>query len=127
MAFQNYTDLAVWQKAMALTQMVYTLVRKLPKEEMYALASQMRRAAISIPSNIAEGRGRQTDTDFCRFLYIARGSCNEISTQLILCVQLNYLSEEMISPALAAADEVGRMLTSLILTLSEQPILAAKS
>ena len=118
MAFQDYTNLAVWQKAMVLTGMAYELIGKLPKEEQYALAGQMRRAAVSIPSNIAEGRGRQTDEEFRRFLYIARGSCYELNTQFLLCVRFGYLSEEAVSPILAAGEEVGRMLTALILTLS---------
>ena len=76
MAYKNYKELIVWQKAMDLTDEVYKLAQRLPKEEIYGLANQMRRAAVSIPSNIAEGQGRKTNNEFCNFLSIANGSLN---------------------------------------------------
>jgi len=83
----NYQDLIVWQKAMELAEIVYVLARKLPKEELFALSDQMRRAAISIPSNIAEGHARNSTKEFIQFLSIAKGSTAEIETQLLLCVR----------------------------------------
>ena len=118
MAFSSYCDLSVWQKAMELTDEIYRLARLLPKEEIYSLSDQIRRAAVSIPSNIAEGRGRQTDNDFRHFLYIAKGSCYELETQLLICVRQCYLTDEDVKAALSLSDEVSRMLTSLIKTLS---------
>ena len=112
-----YTDLKVWQKSMDLVELVYQLVRKLPKEELYGLSQQMRRAAVSIPSNIAEGQQRNTKKDFKSFLIIARGSNAEIETQLILCTRLGYLSEEQIRPAMNLCSEIAKMLSSFIMKL----------
>ena len=86
---KDHKDLIVWQKSMDLLVEIYHFVKKLPKEETYALSDQMRRAAVSIPSNIAEGRGRSSEKDYLRFLFIARGSQAEIETQLFACVRLN--------------------------------------
>ena len=115
MPWKSYKELIVWQKSMALTKEIYVLTEKLPKSELYGLFSQLRRAAVSVPSNIAEGHGRRTTKDFSHFLSVANGSCMEIETQLLLCVQLNMLKEEDISPVLAELNEISRMLTSLIL------------
>jgi len=86
MAVSNYRDLIVWQKAMDLTVEIYRIAKKLPKEELFSLSDQMRRAAVSIPSNIAEGNGRQTKGEFQHFLRIAKGSAAELETQLLICV-----------------------------------------
>lgn len=118
MFVKDHKDLIVWQKAMDLLVEIYRLVKKLPKEETYALSDQMRRAAVSIPSNIAEGRGRSSVKDFLRFLFIARGSQAEIETQLLACVRLDYLSESEVEPSLNLCSEVGRMLNSMIYKLS---------
>ena len=118
MSWTHYKDLSVWQKAMDLTDEVYRLVKLLPKEETYALSDQIRRSVVSIPSNIAEGRGRQSDADFRHFLYIAKGSCFELETQLLICVRLNYLDNEKVSKALSFSDEVSRMLTVLIKSIT---------
>ena len=106
----------VWQKAMDLTQEVYRLVKLLPAEERFDLSSQIRRAVVSIPSNIAEGQGRQTEKEFKQFLSIAKGSVFEVETQLLICVRINYLPQEQIGNALSLCDEVGRMLTKLIVS-----------
>ena len=90
----SYQDLIVWQKSMQLVKEVYTLVKMLPKEEQFALSDQMRRAVVSIPSNIAEGYGRNSTNDYIRFLNIARGSKYELDTQIQICVMLNYISKE---------------------------------
>jgi len=110
----NYRSLIVWQKAMDLTAVIYNLVKKLPKEELYSLSDQMRRAVVSIPSNIAEGRDRNTDKEFVHFLTIARGSKAELETQLLICVKVGYLNETDILEAMDLSAEVGKMLTSLI-------------
>ena len=109
-----YKDLTVWKKSMDLVKEVYMLTKKLPKEETYGLSNQMRRAAVSIPSNIAEGNGRKTDTEYARFLNIARGSECELETQLYICVMLNYLTEEETKEALSLLAEVGRMLNKML-------------
>lgn len=118
MAYSDYKDLDVWKTAMDLTCEIYKLIKKLPKEENFALAEQMRRSAVSVPSNIAEGRGRQTDADFRHFLYIAKGSCHELETQLMICIRLDYLTASDCEEVLDNTDKVGRMLSNLIRTLS---------
>ena len=114
MSYMDYRDLLVWQKAMDLVMEVYCLVKLLPKEETYALSDQMRRAVVSIPSNIAEGHGRGSVNEFAHFLTIAQGSRAEIETQLQICLRLQYLTESQISAAMSLSQEVGRMLTVLI-------------
>jgi four helix bundle protein len=110
----SYQGLVVWQKAMDLTAFIYKLVKKLPKEELYALSDQMRRAAVSIPSNIAEGRDRNTDKEFVQFLIFSRGTKAELETQLLICIKVGYLNETEISEAMNLLSEVGKMLNSLI-------------
>ena len=114
MSWMNYRDLVVWQKAMDLADAVYEVLNFLPAEEIYALGTQMRRAAVSVPSNIAEGRGRQTTKDLKGFLAIARGSCYELETQLIICLRRGYLTKLQVQRVLSLCDEVGRMLTGMI-------------
>ena len=113
----HYKELTVWQKSMNLVVEVYRLVKKLPKEELYALSDQMRRAVVSIPSNIAEGQQRNTKNDFKHFLTIARGSNAEVETQLLICVRLNYFKEEEIRQAIDLCNEISRMLSAFILKL----------
>jgi len=110
----TYQELLVWQKAVDLTAVIYKLVKKLPKEELFALSDQMRRAVVSIPSNIAEGRDRNTNNEFIHFLTISRGSKAELETQLFICVKVGYLNETEIDEAMILCTEVGKMLTSLI-------------
>jgi len=108
----SYRDLIVWQKAMALTKQVYLLTKSFPRDEIYGLTSQIRRCAVSIPSNIAEGRGRNSDKEFIRFLNIALGSLYELQTQLELALSFNYLSDYKNLNDLSI--EVEKMLNSLI-------------
>lgn len=115
---KNYRDLLVWQKAMDMTIMLYRIVRKLPKEETYALSDQMRRAAISIPSNIAEGFGRNSTKEYTHFLYITKGSVCELETQLVLCVRIEYLTEIEIQPIMDLLDEIGKMITTITKNLN---------
>lgn len=119
MDIKNYRDLIVWQKAMLLVEEAYALARKLPKEETYALSDQIRRSAVSVPSNIAEGQGKETTRDFLHYLSIAKGSVFELETQLMIGVRLNYFSEEETQQAMALSGEVGKMLNSLISRLSD--------
>jgi len=109
----SYRDLIVWQKAMDMTESLYRIVKKLPKEETYALSDQMRRAAISIPSNIAEGFGRNSKKEYLQFLYIANGSVSELETQLMLCVRINYLKESEIQSILTLLSEIGKIIMTI--------------
>ena len=118
MGVQSYRDLIVWQKAMEMTAEVYKIVKKLPKEETYSLSDQMRRAAVSIPSNIAEGQARNSRKEFINFLSIAKGSKAELETQLHLCVKIGYLANMDINPTLELLAEISKMLSALIKTLN---------
>jgi len=118
LGLQKYEDLIVWQKAMDLVVEVYKIAKLLPDEELYVLSNQMRRAAISIPSNIAEGQERSTTKDFIKYLYIAKGSKGELETQLLLCSRLQYLTLSQIEVAQRLLCEIGKMLNSLIYSLS---------
>lgn len=109
----GYRDLKVWQAAMRLAEEAYRLSARFPKHEVYGLASQLQRSAVSLPSNIAEGHGRNSRKEFNHFLGIALGSLAELETQLILAEHLDYLNEEEIGPALQNADEIGKMLKGL--------------
>lgn len=112
-----YRDLIVWQKSRELVHHIYLLTQKLPVSELYCLTNQIRRAVISIPSNIAEGYGRGADKEFIFFLKIAKGSASELETQLILCQDLHYLTEDETEEAMRLIDEVVRMLGTLILKI----------
>ena len=111
----DHKDLIVWQKSRKLVRTIYTLSRNFPREEIFGLTNQIRRAAISIPSNIAEGYNRHSDKEFTHFLKIAKGSAGEVDTQLILSVDLVYLPESEIQEALALNQEILRMLGTLII------------
>ena len=118
MSIQSFKDLIVWQKAMDLVELVYRLLTHFPKEELYGLSSQIKRAVISIPSNIAEGQARTTRNDFPNFLSIARGSCAEVETQLLIAERLGILTKEQICDALDKIQEITRILNSLINKMS---------
>lgn len=117
MPVKTYKDLMVWQKAMDLTEEIYRLVKFLPREETYSLSDQMRRAVVSIPSNIAEGQGRTSTKELLRFLTVARGSQTELETQLQICIRLNYISENQAMTSLNLCDEINKMLNSFITSL----------
>lgn len=110
----SYQYLRVWQKAMDLVERVYGETVAFPKEELYGLTSQMRRAAVSIPSNIAEGKGRSTDRDRALFFCHARGSLLELETQILIAERLKYLSTPRSEALTRLSNELGRMLNSLI-------------
>ena len=110
---ESHKDLVVWQKSMDLVVLVYKLVQQLPKSEQYALSDQIRRAAISIPSNIAEGKSRNSIKEYKQFIGIAKGSVAELETQLLICERIGYFNKEEISNTLGLLDEVSKMLTKL--------------
>lgn len=117
---QSHVDLAVWSKAMALAEAVYGLADTLPKKEEHRLTSQLIRAAISIPANIAEGNARGSRKDYAHFVSIARGSAAELETLLLLAMRTNLALEVAVSPLLADVNEVSRMLNSLRRRLVEE-------
>ena len=110
----DYKDLLVWQKAMNLAISAYKTTELLPKKETYGISDQIRRASVSIPSNIAEGYGRQSTKSYAQFLTIARGSAYELETQLHLCQRIYQLPIETIKPPLELIPEITKMLTTLI-------------
>jgi four helix bundle protein len=114
---QSYRELIVWQKSMALAETIYRISSQLPKEETYGLRSQMTRAAVSIPANIAEGQARHGTGEFLNFLGIARGSLAELETLLMLCGKLGFFPSETVTNALQDCGEIGRLLTGLVKSL----------
>ena len=118
---RSYRDLIVWQKAVDLCVEAYRLSKKLPKEELYALSDQIRRAAVSVPSNIAEGHARHSRKDFAHFLMIAQGSIAELETQLYLAVRMAMLAESDVDYLMPLSGEVSKMLMSLRTKLSTNP------
>ena len=115
----GYTGLNVYRKAFNLVVDVYSFVKTLPKEELFGLSSQMRRAATSVPLNIAEGYGRKANPkDYRQFLNMAKGSCNEMQVLIDLCVPLGYMRKEDHAVLYAGYDEVGRMLYGMISKLN---------
>ena len=115
---KSYRELNVWQKAMDFAVHVYKVLKGFPAEERYGLCDQLRRAVVSIPSNIAEGQERNSRREFVQFLKIANGSKSELETQLLICVQVGYLTESEIQPLMRLLAEIGRMIASLLRTLS---------
>ena len=112
----NYKDLEVWQLSMDFTEAIYRLVQAFPKEERYGLSDQLRRAVVAIPSNIAEGNGRGSKKDYAHFLCIARGSLNEVNTQLEIAERLGFVT---IPPELSAQSvSIAKMLNALIRALT---------
>ena len=120
MAVRNYQDLIAWQKAMDLVELVYTATRTFPREELYGLTSQIRRAAVSIPSNIAEGQGRTSTKEFQHFLSIAHGSIREVETQVMIAQRLGYIAPKQEQDLLRSAAEVGRLTKGLLNALSSK-------
>jgi four helix bundle protein len=116
---RSYRDLAVWKKSMALVLEIYNSTQTFPKIETYGLTCQLRRAAVSIPSNIAEGQARLTTGEFKHFLGNARGSLAEVETQILVAKDLNYLEQNQTETLLRATAELGRMLNGLIAALKQ--------
>ena len=115
---RNYKDLIVWQKGIALAKVVYRLTQAFPSEEKFGIIAQMRRAAVSVPSNIAEGQARHTTREFIQFISHAEGSVAELDTQLILSIELNFCRDDGADSAFALIGELRRMLNVLRRKLS---------
>lgn len=115
----SYRDLRVWQQAMDLAEQIYLATEGFPKQEIYGLTSQLRRAAVSVPSNVAEGKGRNTDRDFLNFLFHARGSLMEIETQVLLSTRLRFLPQQSGDELLKSTAKVASSLAGLINSLRE--------
>ena len=111
---KSYRDLRVWQNAMEIAEDVYRITRGFPKEEMFAMVTQMRRAAASIAANIAEGYGRDSSRSYAHFLRVSQGSLKELETHLLLSARVQLTSMELASPILEKCDVLGRMLRALI-------------
>jgi four helix bundle protein len=120
MPARNYADLLVWQRAMDLVESVYSLAREFPKDELFGLTSQMRRAAVSIPANIAEGQGRNSPGDFRRVLSIAHGSLREVETHIHIAARLGYIEEAQRQTILVQRAEVGRLVNGLANSLDSR-------
>ena len=111
---KDYRDLLIWQKGIALVKEIYLLSQRFPQTEIYGLSNQLRRAAISIPSNIAEGQSRQHTGEFRQFLYVALGSLAEVDTQLIIARELSFLTEDSMMNAEKLITEFRKMIYTLI-------------
>ena len=120
-AYRSYRDLRVWQRAIQLTTAIYRCTETFAREELYGLTSQLRRAAVSIPSNIAEGKGRNTLREYRHFLAIARGSNMEVQTQLVIARELQFGSLEKLAAAEALSEEIGSMLAVMLRRLDSSP------
>jgi len=114
MGIKDFRDLDVWQKGMKIVKDIYSITKAFPKEEQYALTSQMRRCAISIPSNISEGFNRKYNKEYRQFLYISLGSCAELETQMEICRELEYISDEIKKDVLNEITYESKMITNLI-------------
>jgi four helix bundle protein len=115
----SYRDLIAWKKGMQLVGAIYDATDSFPQQEMYGLTSQLRRAAVSIPSNIAEGQAHYTNREFIRFLRHARGSLAEIETQILISKDRGYLREEQADKLIGQTDELGRVLSGLISSMKK--------
>jgi four helix bundle protein len=117
---ESFRDLLAWQKGMELVAAIYRVTDSFPRHELYGITQQMRRAALSVPSNIAEGKGRQTKRDYVQFLYRARGSLFELMTQLDAALRLNFIEPEAHQQTDKLAAETGRILNGLISNVERQ-------
>ena len=111
---RNFKDLKIWQRGVELVKLIYVITNSLPVDEKYGIVSQMRRSAVSVPSNIAEGFMRRHNKEYKQFLYIALGSLAELETQIIISKELNFLTTEHYTSMLSAIDELNKMTTGLI-------------
>jgi four helix bundle protein len=117
---KSYRDLRVWQDAMTLAEECYRLTRTFPKDEMFGLSSQVRRAAASIPANVAEGHGRENTQSFVQYLRIAQGSLKELETHLLLAGRVGVVSVANTKAAMVQCEALGKMLRALIRSLQEK-------
>lgn len=114
---QSYRELLVWQKSMDMAEACYQLTAEFPRDEMYGMTAQIRRAAVSVPANIAEGHGRENTGSFVQFLRVAQGSLKELETNLVLAARVRLVSAERTAPLLGECETTGKMLRSLIRSL----------
>ncbi len=114
MVVRNYRDLIAWQKAMDMVELVYRATKLFPKEELYGLTCQVRRAAVSVPSNIAEGQGRNNKKAFHYFLTVANGSLREVETQMSIAQRLGYVGESQVKSLMALTTEIARIVNGLM-------------
>ena len=120
MTITSYRDLKVWQMSVDLAEAVYSLTQDFPKTEVYGLTAQMRRAAVSVPANIAEGHGRETTGAFIQFLRVAQGSLKELETHAIIAQRLDFMSAPAKDKLLGTCDELGKMVRGLIRSPQER-------
>ncbi len=118
---KSFKELKVWQKGIELVEIVYKITATFPEEEKYGLSTQMRRAAVSIPSNIAERHLRKTAKDFKQFITIARGSCAELETQIIISYKLGFIQEDNFSNLSSKIEELSKMLSSFYSKINSKP------
>ncbi|WP_242517591.1 four helix bundle protein [Leptolyngbya iicbica] len=116
---QSYRDLEVWRQGMALAEGCYRLTKTFPKEEVYGMVAQIRRAAVSVPANIAEGYGREYRNDYIRFLRIAQGSLKELETHLLLALRVELITTKTSQPILAQCESTGKLLRALLRALQK--------
>ncbi len=119
-SIRSYQDLQVWQEGMNLAEACYRVTRGFPKEEMYGMISQIRRAAASIPANVAEGYGREYRAEYIQFLRIAQGSLKELETHLLLSARVELTTTQAVNPILSQCESVGRLLRALIRSLQNK-------
>ncbi|WP_313095230.1 four helix bundle protein [Empedobacter sp.] len=117
---KTHKDLDVWKLSIEFVTEIYNLTKDFPKEEQFGLTNQIRRASVSIPSNIAEGAGRRSDKEFLQFLYISMGSIQEIDTQLLISLNLNYLTKSEYEILLTKLDQISKMISGLIKSVKER-------
>ena len=122
MNIKSYKDLTVYQKSLDLVDFIYKISHQFPREEAFALTSQIRRAVVSIPSNIAEGNAKPFTKDFIKFLYIALGSANEVETQLTIALRQKYITQEIYDIAIDEQVQISKMVLSLIRSLNNKKI-----
>ena len=118
MAIESYRDLEVWKRGMEIAKLVYRLTKHFPNDELYGMTSQLRRAAVSIPSNLAEGWGRRGNKEFQHFIRVARGSLKELETQLILSGEVELTTSDKVQPILERTEILGRQLVALSRSLN---------
>jgi len=124
---QSFRDLTVWQRSIQMTVAIYRLTQAFPREELYGLTSQLRRSAVSVPSNIAEGQGRLSPGEFRQFLGIARGSNLEVQTQIEIARALGFGNPELLSQAEALSHEAGKMIYGMLESIRDQARAATES
>jgi len=118
MKIKSYRDLNIWKRSIGVVEDIYKITKNFPKEEIYGLISQLRRSAVSIPSNIAEGFARFSNKEYKQFLFISLGSCAELSTQTTIAVRMGYLESKKADQLLNEIDEISKMTMSLIKKLN---------